>query len=79
MLNEAAAPTMLEAEVIAVNVLLLLAVPVILIVVGLPLPSTASILITASLVDVTPPINEPSIVQVSEALYPEPVCEILAL
>ena len=73
MLNEAAAPIIFEAEVKFVNVLLLLAVPVILIVVITPEPSTASMLITASLVELVPPMFPPSIVQVSPAVYPDPV------
>ena len=70
---------MFEAEVIAVNVLLLLAVPVTLIAVITPEPSTLSIVIVASFVELVPPMLPPSIKIVSAALYPDPVCERLAL
>ena len=72
MLKVAAAPTRFCPEVMFVYALEFTAVPVILIVVITPEPSTESIVIVASLVGVAPPKSVPEIVKVSLAEYPEP-------
>ena len=72
MLNVAAAPTRFCPEVILVYDLEFTAVPVILIAVITPEPSTESIVTVASLAGLCPPKFVPAITKVSDALYPEP-------